>query len=334
MIKVAMLGFGGIAQSHKNAHLKFEAQGREKLVAICDITPSQFKRRIKINIETGEETLGGNFHVYYDLEEMLKNEEIDLIDICIPSYLHAENAAKLLERGYHVQSEKPMALNPADCAKMLDAHYHSGKQLMIGQCLRFYGPYVWIKEAIEDGRYGKVTSALFQRTSGLPRWGWENWFCDFNRAGGVITDMQIHDLDMARFLFGEPKYVECHANSKFVKYDVAHIALGYDFPVTSIGDWTTDGSKFAYMARIGFENATVFLDNGKITVYPTTGTPIEPEYPHAAGIEAEIDFYLDVLETGKENLVNPPSSAAKTIDLVAAALKSADADGARVAFEG
>lgn len=332
MIRVAMLGFGGIAQSHKNAHLKFEAQGREKLVAICDITPSQFKKRIKINIETGEETLGGDFHVYYDADEMLKNEEIDLVDICIPSYLHAPNAVKMLEAGKHVLSEKPMALNPVDCAAMLDAHFRTGRQLMVGQCLRFYGPYVYIKECIEDGRFGKVTSALFQRTSGLPRWGWENWFCDFNRAGGVITDMQIHDLDMARFLFGDPKYVECHANSKFVKYDVAHISLGYDFPVTSIGDWTTDGAKFAYMARVGFENATLILDNGKITVYPTTGAPIEPEYPHAAGIEAEIDFYLDLLEKGGENVVNPPSSAAKTIDLVAAALRSADADGIRVPF--
>lgn len=328
-----MIGFGGIAQSHKNAHLKFESEGRERLVAVCDITPEQFKKRIKINIDTGEETLGGSFHVYYDLEQMLSNEKIDLIDICIPSYLHADTAISMLERGYDVLSEKPMAMNSADCERMMAAARRTGKHLMIGQCLRFYGEYEYLKEIVADGRYGKVTSAEFRRLSGTPMWSWQNWYHDYSKTGGVITDMQIHDLDMARYLFGEPRFVECRANSKKVKFDVSHIVLGYDFPVTSIGDWTMQGIKFTAAYSVGFENATVIMERGKVTVYPADGSePFTPEYPHRGGIEGEIDYYLDLLESGEENTKNPPESAAATIRLVEAARESAEKDGIRVAF--
>ncbi|MBO7360620.1 MAG: Gfo/Idh/MocA family oxidoreductase [Clostridia bacterium] len=334
MIRTALIGFGGIAQTHKNAHLKFEAEGREKLVAACDITPEQFTKRIKINIDTGEPTLGGDFRTYTDLEEMLSKEEIDLIDICIPSYLHADKAVAMLERGYNVLSEKPMALNSADCGRILEAYRKSGKQLMIGQCLRFYGEYVYLKKIVEEKTFGEVTSVVLQRLSSLPRWSWHNWYQDFSKAGGVIADMQIHDLDMARYLFGEPAYVECRAASKNVKYDVSQIVLGYDFPFISIGDWTMNGTRFTHMYRVGFEKATVIMENGKITVYPNDrGEPYEPEWKHVGGIEAEIDYYLDLLETGGQNLKNPPESAAATIRLVEAAYRSADMGGFRIRLD-
>ena len=71
--------------------------------------------------------------------------------------------------------------------------------------------------------------------------------------------------------------------------------------------------------------------NGKITVYPNDrGEPYEPEWKHVGGIEAEIDYYLDLLETGGQNLKNPPESAAATIRLVEAAYRSADMGGFRI----
>lgn len=335
MIRTAMIGFGGIAQTHKNAHLKFEKEGRERLVAVCDITPSQFEKRIKINIDTGEPETGGSFGIYTDLEKMLAENGIDLIDICIPSYLHADMAVDMLSRGYNVLSEKPMALNSADCERILEAAKKSGKRLMIGQCLRFYGEYVYLKEAVSDGRFGKVTGVLFQRLSALPRWSWQNWYQDFSKSGSVICDMQIHDLDMARYLFGEPEYIECRASTKNVKYDLSHVSLGYSFPCTCIGDWTRNGGRFEHKYAVGFEKATVIMEGGKITVYPNDlSEPYEPEWTHCGGIEGEINYYLSLLESGEENLKNPPESAAATIRLVEAAWKSADEGGARVTFKG
>ncbi len=335
MVKVAMIGYGGIAQSHKNAHLKFEAEGREKLVAVCDIDPEQVKRRIKINLEDAAEVAGGSFNVYVDYEEMLRNEEVDLVDICVPSFLHAKLACEMLERGYNVLSEKPMALNSADCERMLAAYdkaRSNGKYLMIGQCLHFYGEYEYLKACIEDGRFGKVTSAVFQRLSGIPRWSWKNWYWDYDKAGGVITDMQIHDVDMARWLFGEPQWAECRASSKYTKFDCSHVALGYDFPVSCLGDWTLCGVKFSMSYRVGFEKASVILEGGKVTVYPADGSAaFDPECKHPnSGIAGEISYLLELIESGKENIKNTPVSAYNTIRLIEALRESAEADGKRV----
>lgn len=335
MVKVAMIGYGGIAQSHKSAHLKFEAEGREKLVAVCDIDPEQVKRRIKINLEDAAEVAGGDFNVYVDCDEMLRNEDIDLVDICLPSFLHADTAIKMLGRGYHVLSEKPMALCSADCERMLaawDRVKADGKYLMIGQCLHFYPEYEYLKACVDDGRFGKVTSAVFQRLSGIPRWSWQNWYWDYEKAGGVITDMQIHDIDMARWLFGEPEWAECRASSKYTKFDCSHVTLGYDFPVTCLGDWTLRGVKFNMSYRVGFEKASVILDGGKLTVYPADGSdPYEPEYRHPdAGIAGEISYLLDLIENGGENIKNTPVSAYNTIRLVEAIRESAEDGGRRV----
>ena len=335
MVKTAMIGFGGIAQSHKNAHLQFEAEGREKLVAVCDIDPEQVKRRIKINLEDAPEVCGGHFNVYTDYEEMLRSEDVDLVDICVPSFLHAKIATEMLERGYNVLSEKPMALNSADCEMMLAAYEKAkknGKYLMIGQCLHFYPEYEYLKACIDDGRFGKVTSAVFQRLSGIPMWSWQNWYWDYEKAGGVITDMQIHDLDMARWLFGEPEWVECRASSKYTKFDNSHVTLGYDFPVTCLGDWTLRGVKFNMSFRFGFEKASVILDGGKLTVYPADGSAAyEPDYRHPhTGIAGEVGYLLDLIENGGENVKNTPVSAYNTIRLVEAIRESAENGGRRV----
>ncbi len=334
MIKTAMIGFGVIAGSHKAAHLRQEKLGRERLVAVCDLTPSQIEAKKKPDPETGELKLDGNYKVYTDLEQMLACEEIDLIDICTPSYTHEQLAIDMLERGYNVLCEKPMALTVEGCDRMLDAWKRSGRFFMIGQCLRFYGEYEYLRSIIEDGRFGRVTSVVFERLSDMPHRAWRQWYDDFSLAGGVITDMQIHDLDMVRYLFGEPSEVSCRASSKNVKFDCSHVTMsGYDFPVTCIGDWTLKGMGFSHRYRVGFEQATVEMVGGRITVYPQSGKPYAPEdYKPRGGIDGEVDYLLTLLETGEENLKNPPESAKKTIELVRALISSAEAGGAPVHF--
>ena len=332
MKKVAMIGFGGIAQAHKNAHLRLEAEGKERLVAVCDITPSQFESRKKINIDTGEQSLEGNFNTYTELEAMLASEEIDIIDICVPSYLHADLAVAMLDRGYHVMSEKPMALKSEDCERMLHAMRRSRRRLMIGQVLHFYPEYEYLKQAVSDGRFGKPTSAIFQRFSGLPLWSWQDWYHDYDKAGGVISDLLIHDIDMARYLFGAPKHVECNASSKNVKYDCAHVRLGYDFPVTCLGDWSQNGASFKMGYWIGFEKATVILEKGKPVVYPNDGSAsFVPEgFKNSDGMYHQLAYFLWLTESEGENEKSTPEGAAETIRIVEAAHRSADLAGQRI----
>ena len=335
MIRVAMIGFGGIAGSHKKAYLSLEKRGFDvKLVAICDTDPEAFKRRVTINIETGKETLGGDFRTYTDLEEMLKSEEIDLIDICLPTPFHCEYSINMLERGYNVLCEKPMSLTLENCKRMIDAKNKSGKTLMIGQCLRFFPQYEFLKACVEDGRYGKPTMAHFDRLSGPPRWGWNNWYMKPELSGGVIYDLHIHDCDMIRWVFGEPKAFSAVAQSQNVHHDTAFITYYYEnLPVSAVADWSLKGLKFNDSYRVGFEKATVIYSGGEVTVYSKEdGSEEKINLVSKAGIEGEIEYLIGCIEKGVGPERNTPESSARTVAIAQALLESADNMGKRIEF--
>ena len=328
-----MIGFGGIASGHKKAYLSLEKRGISvKLVAICDIDPEAFKRRMKINIDTGKEEQDGNFNTYTELEEMLENEQIDLIDICLPTPLHEEYAVKMLSRGYNVMCEKPMALTEDKCANMIEARDASGKQLMIGQCLRFYREYEFLKACIEDGRYGRPTAAYFERLSGPPRWGWNNWYMKHEMSGGVIYDLHVHDCDMIRWLFGEPEAVSAIGQADIIKHDTAHVTYYYkDLPVSAVAEWSMKGVNFKHGYRVGFEKATVIFDGKEVIAYSKEdGSAEKIEIAPHGGIEAELEYFIDCLEKGTRPEKNMPESSMKTVAIARSLIYSADNMGERI----
>lgn len=175
MLKIGIIGFGGIAQTaHLKAYSQLEKDGKIKVVAVCDASPERFEQKLEINIGSADVSLGENVVKYTDYKEMLKNEELDMVDICVPTYLHAPITIDSLEAGCHVLCEKPMSLAYEDCKKMIDASLRCGKKLMIGQSPRFGAPFIYIKELIDKKVYGNVKSAIFQRFSTNPVWGWDN----------------------------------------------------------------------------------------------------------------------------------------------------------------
>lgn len=319
MLNAAIIGFGGIAKSHRKAYAKLAAEGKVRLVAAYDIDPEAFTRRVKINLDTSLSGVEEEIRFYTDLDEMLAKEKIDLFSVCVPSFRHAEITEDLLRRGYHVLCEKPMALNYADCERMIRAAEESGKELMIGQCLRFYPAFDYIKAVVDDGRFGRVLGGFFERLSAPPVWGWENWFMDPARSGGCITDLHIHDVDVIRYLFGEPEAVSCHASTSVSVHDTVHTTFFYEngTPITAVGDWSLTGISFRANCRLNFEKATVTFDGKTVTVYPKDGSdPYEVELAKVSGHEGEISYFCDVIEGRRKNDRNPASSAARTVALI------------------
>ncbi len=328
MLKVALVGFGGIAASHRRGYPKFEAMGKIKFVCACDINPEAFTKRQSINISTDDGGVEEDIRRYTDLDEMIAKEEIDFFDVCVPTFLHKEITTKLLRLGYPVLCEKPMSLTYDDCCEMIAASKESGKPLMIGQCLRFYPEFDYIKEVIDSGRYGKVIGAFFHRLSPPPVWGWENWFMDPARSGGCITDLHVHDIDIIRYLFGEPDAVSCRTSTSICLHDTVHSSLFYgDVPVTAVGDWTLAGVPFRAESRIQFEKATIVFDND-LTVYPKDGESFKVPLEAVSAYGEEVGFFADVVTGEIENKKNTAESAASTIRLVECLRKSADANGA------
>ena len=329
-VRAAIIGFGGIARAHNAGYARLKQEGAPvRLVAVCDVDPSKFESQLNINIDTGATGLEG-VHTYTSVDDLIAHEEFELADICLPSFLHKEYAIKLMKAGKNVLSEKPMALSSAECDEMIAAYKETGKRFMIGQCLRFNSSYLFLKDCVESGIYGKPLHAFMERLSAQPRWGFEHWFEDTERCGGCILDMHIHDVDMARYLFGEPKAVSCIAMDADVKWAVENTRLYYDDIMVVInGSWDeSKSSSFKSPYRVRFEKASVIYSDGKVTVYPDEGSPFEPELPQTSHMAEEIRFISElILDSEKVNLKNPPESARESVRIIEKLRESAALNG-------
>jgi predicted dehydrogenase len=170
-----------------------------EIVCVCDIRPEM--------AEEAAQTTGAR--MYTDFDEMLRSETIDMLDICLPTYLHANFAVKALEKGIHVLTEKPLSLKREDVRRVYDAAKANGCRAMVAQVVRFWREYVYVREAFESGIYGKLLSGAMQRLGNTPRWSWDNWMRDPERSGLVPFDLHIHDLDYIVSTFGKPQRVVC-----------------------------------------------------------------------------------------------------------------------------
>ena len=337
-LKMAMLGFGGIAKSHLKGHDTFKADGTPiKLVAICDIDPNQFVSAAEINIGAGTRPDLEGINLYTDLEEMMAKEEFELIDICLPTYLHKEYTIKMLKAGYNVMCEKPMALTSEDCAEMIKVAAECGKELMIGQCLRFHSQYLYLKELIDNKTFGKVRHVSMTRLSVLPRWGFEGWFIDEKRSGGCVLDLHVHDVDMVRFLFGEPEAVSAIAYDDESRWQYINTRFFYPgLTVVATGSWDEAPTlPFSAGFRVRFEKASVVLEGKKLMIYPEDKSiaPYEAEYEKKHEMGEEIRCIATcITDPDFQNVNNPASSAMKTVELVEAIRESIALDGEKVKF--
>src|SRR5690606_7849563 len=131
-------------------------------------------------------------------------DDIDVVSIALPNYLHAPVALASLRARKHVMLDKPMATNAADAARLVNEARKQGVTLMVGQNNRFNPEVQTAKQLIEDGVLGEVYHAktAWTRRAGIPRIG--SWFTQTQFAGGGCTyDIGVHALDRCLHLMGE-----------------------------------------------------------------------------------------------------------------------------------
>lgn len=146
-------------------------------------------------------SLGASRH-YSDFEEMLKKEQPDTVVICLPSFMHRESAVKALQCGAHVLVEKPLALTAEDADAILDAAKACGCRVMAAHVCRFMGRNIMAKNIIDEGTLGKPLAMNAWRNSPTPQWSESNWIGSPSASGGTVMDLQIHEIDLARWFLG------------------------------------------------------------------------------------------------------------------------------------
>ncbi len=258
MIKVGLIGCGFMGNMHANCYKNIDGV---ELVAVADI------RR-----EKAEEIANGAT-IYSDGIDLINNAEVDIIDICLPTYLHAKYALMAMDKVKYLFVEKPVTLTNAEAQALIEKSNETGCNVQVGQVIRFWDEYVELKKIIESGKYGKVLNANFRRISPKPGWGWENWLSDVSRSGGAAQDLHIHDTDYVLSVFGEPKSFTSIKNAIGEENSYINTIMKYDdFVVGVEGTWELpETHPFEATFRVVFEKATIENAGGKFICYTNEG---------------------------------------------------------------
>jgi UDP-N-acetyl-2-amino-2-deoxyglucuronate dehydrogenase len=248
-VKFAIIGCGRIAQRHAE-HIN----NNGVLAAVCDV---DFKKAEELAAKY-------NANAYQNIDDLLANEQVDVVAICTPNGLHAEHSIKALNAGSNVLCEKPMATNVTDCGKMIIAAEKNNKRLFAIKQNRYNPPVAAVKEAIDNGVFGKIysvqLSCFWNRN---PDYYANSWKGTQDLDGGTLYTQFSHFIDLLYWMFGDVKRAYA-LTGNFAHQDII------DFEDTGVA-----AVEF-YSGTIGTINYTVNSYNknmeGSLTIFGEKGT--------------------------------------------------------------
>lgn len=309
MIKIAMVGCGGIGNNHARQLAQISGA---KIAAAVDIIP---ERAEKLADAVG-------CRAFTDYREAL--DPVDAVWVCTPPDSHAEITINSLNAGKHVFCEKPMAVSLEEADAMIEAAQQNDRLLGIGYCLRFSPWAQMCKDIVARGEIGEITMAWIARMSPIPP---TPWLKDQAASGGMLTEQTTHNLDWLRFVVGEVEEVTGLAKTVLPDATIKDNVVGLlKFAQGGIGQimasWSSAAS-WLESGLLGTKGVLRTAQGGAITVQRTGEDPkvYEPE---------NLDMYLEedriFIEAIKNDSEYPldPEEAKKSLAVSIAILESAE----------
>ena len=256
VLGVGVIGCGMISVNHFKA---LKQVGNARLTAVCDIDPRALEKAAR------EQDVRG----YADYHDLLRDENVDVVHICTPHYLHAPMAIDALNAGKHVLCEKPMAIRAADGQRMLEAALDNEKQLGVCFQNRYNAASKRIRALLDGGEMGAVLggSAIVTWDRGEDYYARGAWRGRWETEGGaVLINQAIHTFDLLRDFAGGFVDVKCSMSAKRLA-DVIEAEDTCDMLLTG-----ASGGRFLfYASNCGVGNTPVQLslkcENGDILLY-------------------------------------------------------------------
>jgi len=216
--KAAIIGCGNIFPMHA---VSIQRTPNVELVAVCDTKPD------RANAAAQEFAC----KTYTDYQDMLRTEQIDVVHLCLPHYLHAPIAIDCMQQDVSVLTEKPMAITLEDAKAMIDTAKQCGVTLGCIFQNRYNAGTLLVKEELTKGTLGKIKSAkcfvTWNRSDAY--YSASDWKGTWEKeGGGLVIDQAIHTLDMLRYLVGEDiAYIDAFiANRGHASIEVEDTAEG------------------------------------------------------------------------------------------------------------
>lgn len=253
-INFAIVGCGRIAQRHAE-HINNTDQCN--LVACCDIVAEKAESiALKYDAKS-----------YINIEDLLKNDDIDIISVCSPNGLHAKHSILGLEAGKHVLCEKPMALSSYDCGEMIQSAEKANKRLFIIKQNRYNPPVKAVKELISNGTLGKVyniqLSCFWNRNENY----YENsWKGTKDLDGGTLYTQFSHFVDLLYYLNGDVSeafaFGENFNHKEIIEFeDTGVVALKFQNGAVGTINYTVNSYDKNMEGSL-----TIFAENGSIKI--------------------------------------------------------------------
>ena len=310
MIKIGLIGCGNICNiAHIPAYKKISESRELKIIGTCDIIKEKAKN---IAIITKAK------NIFTDYRELLKLD-LDLVDICTPTYTHSEIAIAAAKAGKDVICEKPIALTLKDAQEMINASVQYKKKLFIAHVRRFDPRFQHIRNDIVQDKIGKPVFIRITERQWLP-FSEDSWFWKSNLSGGVIIDIGVHIADMFRWFFNsEP--VEVFATGRMVREEAKkngtfdHVVVMYKFAQRETAfmeiSWVfpSEGSTlYHYLDIVGSKGKIEYSNRDNNPTIMVTNRISLPRYsllmstfPEA--FEKELSHFLDCIEYNTSSLV-------------------------------
>src|ERR687883_908492 len=315
-MRVGLVGAGFMGGVHLSAYASIP---EVEVVGVADA-------RIEAAV-AGAEMVGARPYASY--EELVAAEDVEVVDVCLPTAFHTDLAVRAAGEGRHVILEKPIARTMEDAQQILEAFSGDGPRLFVGHVVRFFPEYVGIKHKIDAGDLGTIGMVRTSRRSPFLL-GWNDWYADWRVSGGVLLDLVIHDFDFLRWTLGEVQrvYARGMMGREYNRLDYSLVTLRFASGAIAHveGQWGYPGP-FNYSIEVAGSRALVSVDSTEpAPVQLLGGATGAGESPDVAvgksPYQAELEHFLHCIATREGSLVEP-SDAYESLRIGLAATEAA-----------
>lgn len=333
-VKVAILGAGFIADIHMECYHRFVHNAQVVGVYTRD--------------ENKAKAFAEKHHLpnaYSNIDDLISNSGCDVVDICLPNFLHADAAIKAAKAGKHVIIEKPIAVTLEQADAMINACKAANVKLMYAEELCFAPKYERVRQLANEGAFGEIYMLKQAEKHSGPH---SDWFYDVNLSGGgVLMDMGCHAIAWFRWMLKNTKAVSVYATMSTVLHkgrtkgeDNSVVIVEFENGVTAVAEnsWAKHGGmddKSEVYGTGGVAYADLFMGNSSIS-YSKQGYGYAMEkadttvgwsftvfeeafnqgYPH------ELQHFIDCVQHDKQPVVTGEDGKA-VLEIIYAAYASA-----------
>lgn len=317
-MKVAIIGLGVIGNVHIMA-----IGDKAEIVAVCDI--DQSKKGI---LPTAK--------FYTDYKEMLSTEDIDVVHICTPHYLHTEMVVYALNHDINVFCEKPLCIKEEDIDKILTAEANSKAKLGVCMQNRYNQNNIFVKDYLK-GKNIKGGVAYLSWNRGKPYYDSASWRGKWEtEGGGVMINQALHTFDIMQWLIGYPKKITASISNLSLQgvievEDTASIVC--ETENTKYTMFATNANSYSFPVHVCIradedtieitENCVII--NGEVKEFKPTGKCFGKDV-YGTGHQTIIEDFYDCVKEDRPFSLNG-KEAMKVVKMILATYKS---NGAKI----